>query len=203
MPRLFTALEIPSELGLSLSLMRGGLPGATWIDPESYHITLRFIGDVEDRIADEVVHELSRLKRHAFDVTVAGLDSFGAGKPHSVFAAVRSNSALNELQAEQERVMRRIGLPAEARRFTPHVTLARCKGAAPRDVATWLALRGGFPAHTFRAAQVVLFSSKSSRGGGPYLLEEAFTLDPAPPAFVRARPAWPAAAVARQETRGP
>lgn len=203
MPRLFTALEIPAELGRGLSFMRGGLPGATWIDPESYHITLRFIGDVDDRVADEVVHELSRVRRAAFDVTVAGLESFGAGKPHSVFAAVRPSTALQDLQAEQERLMRRIGLSQETRRFTPHVTLARCKGASPRDVATWLALRGGFPAHTFRAEQVVLFSSKASRGGGPYVLEEAFPLEPAAPAMARARPAWPAAAVARQETRGP
>jgi 2'-5' RNA ligase len=203
MPRLFTALEIPAELGVGLSFMRGGLPGATWIDPENYHITLRFIGDVDDRTADEVVHELSRVKRSTFDVTVAGLESFGAGKPHSVFATVRPSAALSELQAEEERLMRRIGLPPEPRRFTPHVTLARCKGAMPRDVATWLALRGGFPAHTFRPERVVLYSSKSSRGGGPYLVEEMFPLDAAAPSFARARPAWPAAAVARQENRGP
>ena len=51
MPRLFTALEIPAALGESLSLLRGGLPGARWIDPENYHLTLRFIGDVDDEIA--------------------------------------------------------------------------------------------------------------------------------------------------------
>ncbi len=55
MPRLFTALEIPRNAALSLSLLRGGLPGARWIDVENYHITLRFIGDVDGRTADEVV----------------------------------------------------------------------------------------------------------------------------------------------------
>ena len=49
MPRLFTGLEIPREVAQSLSLLRGGLPGARWIDPENYHITLRFIGDIDDR----------------------------------------------------------------------------------------------------------------------------------------------------------
>ena len=51
MPRLFTGLEIPSDVGLSLSMLRGGLPGARWIDPENYHVTLRFIGDVDDVVA--------------------------------------------------------------------------------------------------------------------------------------------------------
>ena len=53
MPRLFTALEIPRNAALSLSLLRGGLPGGRWIDVENYHITLRFIGDVDGRTADE------------------------------------------------------------------------------------------------------------------------------------------------------
>ena len=54
MPRLFTALEIPHDAALSLSLLRGGLPGARWIDAENYHVTLRFIGDVEGHVADEL-----------------------------------------------------------------------------------------------------------------------------------------------------
>ena len=54
MPRLFTGLEIPREVGTTLSLFRGGLPGARWIDPENYHITLRFIGDIDDRLANDI-----------------------------------------------------------------------------------------------------------------------------------------------------
>ena len=58
MPRLFTGLEIPQEIGHSLSSLRGGLPGARWIDPENYHVTLRFIGDIDDYIANEIAHSL-------------------------------------------------------------------------------------------------------------------------------------------------
>ena len=54
MPRLFTGVEIPPEVAQALSTLRGGLPGARWIDPENYHVTLRFIGDVDDDIAHEV-----------------------------------------------------------------------------------------------------------------------------------------------------
>ena len=51
MPRLFTGLEIPHDVGFALSLKRGGLYGARWMDPENYHITLRFIGDVDHTTA--------------------------------------------------------------------------------------------------------------------------------------------------------
>ena len=54
MPRIFTALEIPRDVALALSMLRGGLPGARWIDAENYHVTLRFIGDVDDTVAHEV-----------------------------------------------------------------------------------------------------------------------------------------------------
>ena len=66
MPRLFTALEIPAPLVFSLSLLRGGLPGARWVDPENYHITLRFIGDIDQRTADEIGQALERVDRPRF-----------------------------------------------------------------------------------------------------------------------------------------
>ena len=65
MPRLFTGLEIPSVVAQSLAMMRGGLPGARWIDPENYHLTLRFIGDIDDALAGEIAGMLGRVQRGA------------------------------------------------------------------------------------------------------------------------------------------
>ncbi len=78
MPRLFTALEIPRDAALSLSLLRGGLPGARWIDVENYHITLRFIGDVEGHVADEVANALDRVRRPEFMLNLSGVNAFGS-----------------------------------------------------------------------------------------------------------------------------
>lgn len=78
MPRLFTALEIPRNAAMSLSLLRGGLPGARWIDVENYHITLRFIGDIDGRTADEVVDRLDRIDRPEFQLNLTGMGSFGS-----------------------------------------------------------------------------------------------------------------------------
>src|SRR5690606_29768614 len=120
MPRIFTGLEIPAEVGQSLSLFRGGLPGARWIDPENYHLTLRFIGDVDDSVAREVASLLHRVNRQPFELRLDGLSSFGSRKPRAVVATVASSPPLLELQAEHERLMQRIGLAPEGRKYTPH-----------------------------------------------------------------------------------
>src|SRR5450631_1415131 len=88
MPRLFTGVEIPADVGQSLSMLRGGLPGARWITPENYHLTLRFIGDVDDLIAQEVALMLGRVKRDAFDLYLEGLTSFGGRNPRLALCAV-------------------------------------------------------------------------------------------------------------------
>jgi len=125
MPRLFTGLEIPAEIGQTLSHLRGGLPGARWIDPENYHVTLRFIGDIDGIAANEIASLLFRINRKPFEVALQGLSSFGGKKPRAVVASVVPSRPLIELQAELERLMQRIGLDPEGRKFTPHVTLAR------------------------------------------------------------------------------
>lgn len=176
MPRIFTGLEIPAEVGQSLSLFRGGLPGARWIDPENYHLTLRFIGDVDDSIAREVASLLYRVNRQPFDLRLDGLSSFGGKKPRALVATVAPSAPLLELQAEHERLMQRIGLEPEGRKYTPHVTLARLRDASNRQVADYLAARGYFAPLPFRAERFVLYSSRASIGGGPYVVEADFPL---------------------------
>lgn len=175
MPRLFTAIEVPAEVGLALSMLRGGLSGARWIDPENYHITLRFVGDVDEVLAREVMYALGQVRRRGFDLALDGLDQFGGHKPRSLFAAVRANAALKELQAEHERIMQRLGLSPD-RAYKPHVTLARLRDASSRQVADYLATRGSYRSQPFHVPRFVLFSSRDSVGGGPYLVEAAYPL---------------------------
>jgi RNA 2',3'-cyclic 3'-phosphodiesterase len=176
MPRLFTALEIPREVGEQLSLLRGGLPGARWIDPENYHVTLRFIGDIDDALAREIDSLLGQVKRRGFDVKFDGLLSFGGRKPRAVVAALAPLTALSELQAELERIMQRVGLEPEGRKFSPHVTLARLRESSSRQVADYLAARGPLSFLSFPVSRFVLFSSRASVGGGPYVAEAAYPL---------------------------
>jgi 2'-5' RNA ligase len=176
MPRLFVALEVPRNAAMSLSLLRGGLPGARWIDVENFHITLRFIGDIDGRTADEVVDRLDRIERPEFQLALSGIGSFGSKKPHSIFAGVRQDPEMVALQGEIERICQRLGLPADPRKFTPHVTLARLRNARTEDVAHYLTGRGNFQTSAFTVNRFVLMSSKESVGGGPYVTEEVFPL---------------------------
>jgi|SRR4051812_2864055 2'-5' RNA ligase len=176
MPRLFTALEIPAEVGSSLSMLRGGLPGARWVDPENYHVTLRFIGDIDDALAREIAYELARVKRRGFELRVDGLSSFGGRKPRAVIASVPPIAPLIELQAEHERLLQRVGLDPEGRKFTPHVTLARLRESSNRQVADYLAVRGPFRSDPFSVSRFVLFSARASVGGGPYIVEADYPL---------------------------
>ena len=176
MPRLFTALEIHANIAFSLSLLRGGLPGARWVEPDNYHITLRFIGDVDDALAREIASLLGQVRRRGFELRFDGLTSFGGRRPRAVVAAIPAISPLLELQAEHERIMQRIGLEPEGRKFTPHLTLARLRDSSSRQVADYLSERGPYRSSPFRVGQFVLFSSRASVGGGPYVAEAAYPL---------------------------
>lgn len=176
MPRLFTGLELPKALALELSMMRGGLAGARWIDVENYHITLRFIGDVDEGAAQDIHEALDRIRRPAFDVTISGLNVFGGGRPRAIVATAKPAPPLLDLQAEQERLVRRVGLPAETRKFAPHVTLARLRQASPLAVADYLSMRGWLSSHVFKVDHFTLFSSRDSVGGGPYVTEAVYPL---------------------------
>jgi 2'-5' RNA ligase len=176
MPRLFAGLEVPAHVTQTLSGLRGGIPGARWVEPADYHITLRFFGDIDNRTASEIDGMLSYVSRSPFSVRVSGLGSFGGDKPHSVHALIEPSRELGELQAEVERLARASGLDLDKRRFTPHITLARLKGSAPLEVAAYLSARGYFPAQTFTVNRFVLYSSRASVGGGPYMVETSYPL---------------------------
>ena len=154
--------------------MRGGLPGARWIDPENYHLTLRFIGDIDDALAREIAGLLGRVQRAPFELRLDGLASFGGRKPRAVVAAVAPVAPLLELQAELERLLQRLGLEPEGRKYTPHVTLARLRDSSSREVADYLSVRAHYRSSSFAISRFVLFSSRSSVGGGPYVVEAAY-----------------------------
>ena len=176
MPRLFTGLELPGAVAGQLALMRGGVVGASWVEPENYHITLRFIGDVDGDVARDIDETLSDVRKPKAPVRFEGLSWFGGGKPRAIVAKVRPEPALMDLQAEQERRLRRIGVEPETRRYTPHATLAYLRGVGQASVASYLAARGALLAESFTAERFVLYSARDGSGGGPYVVEAAYPL---------------------------
>lgn len=180
MPRLFSAIEIPRSIAEHLTMLRSGLSGARWIDPENYHLTLRFIGDVDGATARDFTNALGEIAIPPFELRLNGLGSFGGRKPRAIFAGIVPSTPLETLQRAHERAARKAGLPAESRNFTPHVTLARLRGVRPDAVAAYLERQGGAVTEPFMVNRFVLYSSRNSTGGGPYVVEAAYELDDNP-----------------------
>jgi len=176
MPRLFTGIELPQTQRTMLSLAQSGLPNARWIEQEDMHITLRLMGDVERRRANDIVDALRAKSWNQPTIQLGELRAFGGSKPSSVHASIADDPILTRLQAAQETLICKLGLPEDHRKFTPHVTLARCRQATAEQVAHYLGQFGGFSAPRFQPTSYVLYSAKESVGGGPYYVEERFPL---------------------------
>lgn len=174
MPRLFTALEIPQHIRMHLSLIRSPLTGARWVDAENMHITLRFVGDIDDRTADEFADALDGIHSTPFPVTIREVGSFGGRDPNVLWAGVDGGEPLNALYRANERAARSAGLPPEPRAFKPHVTLARMRGARHHAVARFLGENGGLRMEPFMVTRFVLLSARPGSGGGPYPVEAAY-----------------------------
>ncbi len=176
MIRLFVALEIPAKVRASLTALQGGVPGARWASHEQLHLTLRFIGEVDENVAHDIDDALSGIRAPAFTLDLAGVGEFGGKMPRALWAGVKSNEALTHLQRKVETSLQRLGLAPENRKFTPHVTLARLKGS-PRDkVGAFLAHNGLFASGPFSVRHFALFSSHLSHNGSIYHPERTYPL---------------------------
>ena len=179
MPRLFTAIEIPENLRLRLSLLRGPLNGARWADPENMHITLRFAGDLDERTADEFAEELAAAVAAPFPLSINGVGTFGGREPRVLWAGVEKSPPLDALHRANERAARAVGLEPEAHAFRPHVTLARMRGVRQRAVARFLEEHAGLRLEPFMVTRFLLMSARPGSGGPPYGIEAEYPFEAA------------------------
>ncbi len=161
--RLFAAILLPESVRRELARLSGGIPGARWSPEENYHLTLRFIGEVDSAFAEELAEALSHVDSEGFELAIQSLGTFGGARPRLVWAGIAGAERLTALRQRVESALVRAGLPPEERKFAPHVTLARTAGARPGAVAAWLEDRGAFRLPAF---PVEGFSLMSSRLGG-------------------------------------
>jgi 2'-5' RNA ligase len=175
--RLFVALSIPDRVAQSLLLMQGGVPGAHWQTREQMHLTLRFIGEVDGRDANDIHDVLSAISAPHFSLALKGVGEFGGKKPHTLWAGVSDAPPVNHLSRKIETALQRIGLEVETRKFTPHVTLARLR-ASPQDrVAGWLAEHALYTSAQFEVGEFALYSSTLTPNGSVYVPESVYPLN--------------------------
>ncbi len=179
MIRLFAAVPLPWEIQERLSDLAAGLPGARWVPPENMHITLRFIGEVDRGTADDIDGLLSGVRAPAFELSFAGVGTFGSGRQvRAAWIGVEKSEALHHLRDKVESAAVRAGLEPERRKFTPHVTLARFKKASPGShLARWIEAHGGFSAGPFDVDRFTLFQSHLGREGAHYEAVAEYPLD--------------------------
>lgn len=169
MIRLFVALELPEAVRERLAGLGGGVPGARWTEPENLHLTVRFIGEVENGLLPDIDAALGSVSAPAFDLVLDGVGQFGSGSRSRVlWAGVERNDALVHLNQKVESALVRAGLPREERRYSPHVTLARLRDAPQERVGRFIQDRGLFRAGPVRVEHFTLFESRPGSGGPVY-----------------------------------
>jgi 2'-5' RNA ligase len=177
MIRLFVGIKPPEELRKRLAGMGTGIPGARWVAPENLHLTLRFLGEVENPLLPEIDLALAAICAESFDLTVSGIDVFGSKRrPRLLVARVERHESLHHLHDKIESAITRLGFKPEARRFTPHVTIARFGNSHYSRIHHFIEANGMFRAGPFAVDRFTLFSSILTKERAVYSVEAEYPL---------------------------
>lgn len=168
MHRLFVAIRPPEVIrDLLIDAMDDGAD-FRWQDEEQLHLTLRFVGEVDRPIAEDLAAALGTVRSQPFDIRISGVGRFEQRSAGSLWAGVEPKPPLAALAAKVERMCQLVGLEPERRAFHPHITLARWKGRRTREVHAFLERKRGLGSEAFRIERFVLFESHLSRHGPHY-----------------------------------
>ena len=176
MHRLFVAIRPPEHIRDLLIDAMDDSADFRWQDDEQLHLTLRFIGEVERPMANDIAAELARLRAEPFDLRLAGVGRFEQRNSGALWAGVEPKAPLAALAAKIERLCQCAGLQPERRAFHPHITLARWKGRRTREVESYIERHKGLSSDPFPVDRFALFESRLSRHGAHYEEVGAFAL---------------------------
>lgn len=176
MHRLFIAIRPPEEVRDLLIDAMDDSPALRWVGDQQLHLTLRFIGEVERPVANDVAAALDRLRSARFDLHVTGVGKFEQRNGGALWAAVEPKAPVAALAAKVERALQQAGLEPEHRAFTPHITLARWNRRDAEAVEAFLRRNGDLRSAPFEVDRFILFESRLSRHGAHYEEIGAFPL---------------------------
>lgn len=178
MYRLFVSIDVPDDVKQSLSRLTSDVPGARWLEPDEIHLTIRFVGEVDGLVFDDVLAALDEVRVAPFSLALRGVGHFPPrGEPRILWAGIERSDALRALHDKVESAVVRAGVEPERRKFAPHVTLARLRGAPSRAVASFLAMNGLFRTEPFPVRAFQLYSSNLSAKRAVHRVEATYPLD--------------------------
>jgi 2'-5' RNA ligase len=168
--RLFVGLELPDGIRARLLALRAGIDGARWQEDEQLHLTLRFIGEVSETVAEDADSALSGISFTPFDAELRGIGIFGTlGKPRMLWTGGEPADRLGRLHTKIDTSLVRAGLAPETRKYKPHVTLARFRGSTnPDRLGKFLHLHDDLRLPPWPVENFSLFRSHLSHNGAAY-----------------------------------
>lgn len=176
MHRLFVAIRPPEPVRDLLIDAMDDSPALRWVGDEQLHLTLRFIGEVERPLANDIAAALQELHSPAFELRVSGVGKFERRSGGALWAGVEPREPVAALAAKVERTLQQVGLEPEHRAFSPHITLARWNRRSAEAVDEFLRQNSNLRSEPFAAERFILFESHLSRHGPHYEEVAAFTL---------------------------
>ena len=177
MHRLFMAIRPPEPIRDLLLDAMDDSADFRWQSEEQLHLTLRFIGEVERPVADDIADALAAIRSPAFELRISGTGRFEQRNSGALWAGVEPKAPVAALAAKVERACQQAGLEAERRAFHPHITLARWKGRRTREVAAYLDRTRGLASDPFEVDKFVMFESRLSKHGAHYEEVASYALD--------------------------
>ena len=171
MHRLFVALRPPPVVRAALAATMGGVPGARWQDDAQLHLTLRFIGEVERPLAEDIALTIEAITAPAPSVTLAGVGRFEKrGRADALWAGLAPHDALAALHRKVDHALVNLGLEPERRAYLPHITLARLPRSAGHGPALerWLADHAALTSAPFELPELILYESQLGSDGAHY-----------------------------------
>ena len=175
MHRLFVAIRPPENIREKLIDLMEGVPNLRWQDDEQLHLTLRFIGEVERPVAEDVAVALARIRFERFGLSLSGVGKFEKHRHGALWAGVQPKDKLKLLATKIERACQSVGLVPERRAYHPHVTLARWKGRAS-GLERFLEQNSGLCSESWEVIDFVLYESRLGHEGAHYEAIEKYVL---------------------------
>ena len=177
MVRLFIAIDLPESLKIHLANLRDdALPGR-WTSPTQYHVTVRFLGKIEQDGIASLTNTLANIRTEALLLQGHGLGVFPSmRKPRVLFAAIDPTPALLELRTKVDQALRSFGFAADPKPFHPHVTLARLRQANVQTLHAYLRAHKSFMLAPFKVNHFYLYESLLRPEGALYTRRATFTL---------------------------
>lgn len=165
MPRAFIALDLPSSFRKQLLSMSKGLKTGRRVKLDQLHLTLRFLGDVDNEDLDRIISHLRGVEGTALQLTIDKLGYFTmAGGRAVLWAGIAENQKLFDLKFSIDRSIQSI-LPLEIKRYKPHITLARLKNTPVSKLKHYIANHTDFSRLEVPVSSFTLYSSTLSAGG--------------------------------------